>query len=157
MRFLKFGVPLLLVVLVVVAIVAPIGPLPGFFIGGEDTTVPDSWQDTSNLHELRLKVPGALPRVVIIWMVEYDGDLYVVGSQSSGWVGMIGAQSPVAVRIEDSTYQLLANKVTTGWQPVMQKYIEKYQTDYPDIIAGFPSIEDAEGKISVFRLGSTGP
>jgi hypothetical protein len=152
MKVVKIGIPLLLLVLIVVALAAPIGPLPGFLIGGNDTAAPEVWQDTSELHEVSLQVPGVVPRVVIIWVIDYRGDLYVVGSADSGWVTMLGAGGPVKLRIQDATYSLNAERVERGWEPVMQAYVEKYRPDYPDIVAGFPSLEDASGQISVFRL-----
>ena len=45
--------------------VTPIGPMPGFFIGGQPTPVSKAWPDTSKVDEILLKVPGILPRVVI--------------------------------------------------------------------------------------------
>ena len=33
-------------VLTLLIIIAPIGPLPGFFIGGTTTDVPEKWPDT---------------------------------------------------------------------------------------------------------------
>ncbi len=152
MKFVKYGVSALVIILVVVALIAPIGPLPGFMIGGTETTAPDNWQDTSQLHEVRLQVAGTLPRTVIIWVIEYAGELYVVGSSESGWVKMIGGGSSVKLRIEDATYALTASPVATGWEPIMQAYVEKYEPDYPEIIAGFPDIEEAKGLISVFKL-----
>ena len=47
-----------------------IGPMPGFFIGGQPTPVPKAWPDTSKVDEILLKLPGTLPRVVIIWVVQ---------------------------------------------------------------------------------------
>ena len=72
------------VVLLIVAIViwlAPIAMLPGFFIGGSATPAPSSWEDTSTIDEVRLKVGGVIPRVVIIWIVQVDGELYVTGAR----------------------------------------------------------------------------
>lgn len=153
MKVLKIGLPIIVLLVVAVALLAPIGPLPGFIIGGTDTPVPEVWQDTSDLHEIRLEVPGTLPRVVIIWVIQHGGDLYVVGSADSGWVKMLGAGGPVRMRMLDATYDLTASAVTSGWQPIMQAYIEKYEPDYPEIVAGFPSLEEAQGQIAVFRLG----
>ena len=99
MRALKIAVPAILALAFLVALVAPIGPMPGLFIGGTSTKVPEQWGDTSNVDEIMLRVPGSLPRVVIIWVIEHGGELHVVGSRDSGWVKMIGAASPVEVRV----------------------------------------------------------
>lgn len=152
MKVLKIALLAIAAILVVVVIAAPIGPLPGVFIGGTSAEVPAQWPDTSSVHEIRLKVPGALPRVVIIWVIEHAGDLHIVGASDSGWVRMLGSGGPVEMRLGDATYSLRATPVTEGWQPVLNAYVEKYRPDYPDIVAGFPSIEEAQGQISVFRL-----
>ncbi len=155
MRILKIALPVILALLLVVAFVAPIGPMPGLFIGGTSTQVPEQWDDTSNVHEIRLRVPGTLPRVVIIWVVGHGGDLHVVGSKDSGWVRMIGARSAVEMRLGDNTYALNASLVTEGWEEILQAYVAKYQADYPDIVDGFPSIDEAEELVAVFRLSRT--
>jgi hypothetical protein len=152
MKALKIAVPVLLVILLIVAILAPIGPLPGFRIGGLESPVPENWGDTSQVHEVKLKIPGTIPRVVIIWVIQYQGDLYVVGNSTSGWVKMLGSGGPVSMRIIDKTYSLSAKKMMTGWQPVMLDYVEKYRADYPDVTSNFPSPEEAADSISVFRL-----
>ncbi len=152
MKVLKIALPAVVVLLLILAVVAPLGPVPGFFIGGTATPPPTQWSDTSDVHEIKLKVPGTPPRVVIIWVIEYEGELHVAGSQDSGWVQRIGDGAPVEMRLGDSTYALNASPVREGWRPIMEDYIAKYEPDYPDIIAGFPSPEEAEGLIAVFRL-----
>lgn len=155
MRVLKIALPAVLALMLVVVLVAPVGPMPGIFIGGTATKAPEQWGDASNVDEIMLRVPGTLPRVVIIWVVEYGGELHVVGSKDSGWVKMIGAESPVEIRVDDSTYSLNASLVVEGWQEILQAYIAKYRPDYPDVVAGFPSIEEAADLIAVFRLDRT--
>ena len=152
MSILRFAVPVFMVLLLVLVWAAPIGPMPGFFIGGTPASAPDRWPDTSGVHEIKLKVPGALPRVVIIWVIEHEGALHVVGGSDSGWVEGIGAGGPVEMRLGDDTYALNASPVSEGWQAILEAYVAKYEPDYPDIVAGFPTIEEAEGTVSVFRL-----
>lgn len=153
MKALKIALASLFALVLLLALIAPVGPLPGFFIGGTTSEAPAQWDDTSDVHQIRLKVPGTLPRVVIIWVVEHGGELHVVGSKGSGWVSMIGTGSPVEMRLGDSTYVLNASPVTDGWQQILEAYVDKYRADYPDIVAGFPSLDEAEGTIAVFRLG----
>jgi hypothetical protein len=136
----------------VVVLVAPIGPMPGVFIGGTSTKAPEQWGDASNVDEIMLRVPGTPPRVVIIWVVEHGGELHVVGGRDSGWVKMIGVGSPVELRVDDSTYSLNASPVAEGWQEILEAYVAKYRADYPDIVAGFPSIDEAADLVTVFRL-----
>ena len=152
MKVLKVALLAMAAILIGLVVTAPIGPLPGILIGGTSTQAPTQWPDTSSVHEIRLKVPGTLPRVVIIWVIDHGGDLHIVGASDSGWVRMLGAGGPVEMRLGDETYSLKAIPVTEGWQPVLDAYVEKYRPDYPDIVAGFPSVEDAKGQMSVFRL-----
>ena len=113
---------------------APIGPLPGFFIGGTPTAAPADWGDTSDLLEVRLRVDGSIPRVVIIWVVQLDSELYVMGSKDSGWVSMLGDGGQVELRIESATYTLMAQRLSEGQLPVIEAYQEKYREDYPEIV-----------------------
>jgi hypothetical protein len=85
-----------LVLAVLFVFVAPIGPVPGFFIGGKETPVPNEWPDTSGVNEILLKVPGTPARVVVIWLIQVEGTIYVVGNADSGWVQRIGEQGSVS-------------------------------------------------------------
>jgi hypothetical protein len=152
MKAVKIVLAILVATAAVLAVVAPIGPLPGLFIGGKRTQPPPSWGDTSSTHEILLKVPGTLPRVVTIWVIQHTGDLYVVGARDSGWVKMLGTGGPVEMRMGEETYPLIASAISEDWQPVVQAYADKYRPDYPEIIAGFPPVEEAEGVIRVYRL-----
>ena len=152
MKILKIVAGIILVAAIVVALIAPLGPLPGFIIGGTATAAPAQWPDTSATHEIRLKVSGVLPRVVIIWVVEHEQELYIVGAADGGWPSMIGQGASVEMRLEDNTYTLQATPVTNGWEPIVTAYVDKYRPDYPEIVAGFPSIEAAAGQMSVFKL-----
>ena len=132
--------------------VTPIGPMPGFFIGGQPTPVPKAWPDTSKVDEILLKVPGILPRVVIIWVVQVDSALYVVGSRSSGWVQRIADGANVEMRLSGNTYALAAVPIRQELERVVNAYKNKYRADYPDIVAGFPALEEAGDQFGVFRL-----
>jgi hypothetical protein len=152
MKVLRIVLLLVVAAAVVVALVAPIGPVPGFFIGGTPSEAPDRWPDTSSTHEIRLKVPGTPPRVVIVWVIDHGGELHVVGARGSGWVTMLGEGGPVEMRLDDNTYALNAVRLTDGWEAVLNAYVEKYRPDYPDIIDSFPTLEEAATQASVFRL-----
>ena len=132
--------------------VTPIGPMPGFFIGGQPTPVPKAWPDTSKVDEILLKVPGILPRVVIIWVVQVDSALYVVGSRSSGWVQRIADGANVEMRLSGNTYALAVVPIRQELERVVDAYKNKYRADYPDIVAGFPTLEEAGDQFGVFRL-----
>ncbi len=131
---------------------APIGPLPGFFIGGTATDTPAVWPDTSDLDEVRLRVGGTIPRVVIIWLVQLDNQLYVMGSNDSGWVSMLGEGGPVNLRMEGSTYTLMAQRMTEGQLAVIEAYQEKYRADYPGIVDGMGSAQEMLPATSVYQL-----
>ena len=152
MKALKIGLAVIGIVLLIGLVITPIGPLPGFFIGGKMTEFPAQWPQTRDVDEIRLRVPGFLPRVVIIWVIDSAGELYVVGSRDSGWVRILGEGAPVEMRLGESTYPLRAVAVREGWEAVLTAYVDKYRQDYPEIIAGFPSIEEARSQVSVFRL-----
>ena len=152
MKILKMVGAALIAVAIVVAAIAPIGPLPGFFIGGSHAQPPQAWPDTSAVHEIKLKVPGGLPRVVIIWVVEFAGDLYVVGVKTSGWVRKIGSGAPVELRLGDNTYALNAVAVSENKEAILQAYVNKYEPDYPEIVSGFRTDDEGMSAAAVFRL-----
>ena len=156
LKMLKIGIPVLVVLLIVIGLLAPIGPLPGFFIGGTETTAPTTWPDTSAVHEIRLEVPGTLPRVVIIWVIAHESALYVTGRATSGWVQMLGDGGPVRMRLGDNTYSLVATAINNNVLPVLTAYMDKYRPDYPDIVADFPSPEEAGDDYVVFKLNRPG-
>ena len=152
MKVIKIVLSILLIAILSLAWLAPIGPMPGLFIGGAAAEVPNTWGDTRDIHEIKLEVPGRLPRVVIIWVVQVNDTLHVVGSKASGWVKMLGTDNAVRMRLSDKTYSLQANLVNSGWEPVLEAYQDKYRKDYPDIINSFPPLDEAIKTTSVYRL-----
>ena len=153
MKALKIAIPILAILGALLVWLLPIGPAAGIFIGGSDSTTPDTWPDTSSVHEIKLKVAGnILPSVVIIWVTQIENSIYVVGAKDSGWVSKLGTGGPVQMRLVNDTYTLQASLVTTGWQPILEAYQDKYRPDYPDIVNGFPTIEEAATSIAVFKL-----
>ena len=153
MKALKIAAPILTILVALLVWLLPIGPAAGIFIGGSDSTAPDTWPDTSSVHEIKLKVnSGNLPRVVNIWLVQVENSLYIVGTRDSGWVSKLGNGGPVQMRMVNDTYTLQASPVTTNWQSILEAYQDKYRPDYPDIVNGFPTIEEAATTIAVFKL-----
>jgi hypothetical protein len=153
MKVLKIVALGLAVIVAILAWVSPVGPMPGIFIGGTPSPLPDVWSDTRQVHEIELEVSGGLvPRVVIIWVVQVDGDLHVVGFKGSGWTSALGTGGSIRMRMGDKTYELDAHLVTSGWQPILEAYLDKYRADYPDIVEGFPALEEAKEIASVYRL-----
>jgi hypothetical protein len=153
MKILKIGAVTLVIALVVAAIAAPLGPLPGFLIRGSASAVPDQWGDTRPIHEIKLQIgDGPIGRTVIIWMVQVDGNLHVVGQNDSGWARGIGAGGPVRMQMQGNLYELTATPVTTDQARLFAAWRDKYVADYPEIIDGFPPAEEAARNATVFRL-----
>lgn len=157
MKILKIVALVLVVVALVAVWLAPLGPLPGVFIGGTAAPVPQAWGETADIQEIKLEVAtGMVPRVVIIWVVQVDGALHVIGSGDSGWTQAIGPAAPVRMRMGDNTYSLQATRVTSGVLQILEAYTAKYRADYPEIVAAMPSAEEAVRSAAVFRLSAPG-
>ena len=56
------------------------------------------------------------------------------------------------MRLEDNTYALNATAVTSDWEPILTAYVDKYRPEYPEIVGGFPALDEAEGLFAIFRL-----
>ena len=151
MKVWKIGVSLVVVILFALVVRLPIATTPGFFIGGSASSAPVTWADTSSTHEIKLRVEGTIPRVVIIWFVEIDNELYIVGETDSGWVSMLGNSGLVQMRLEDSTYPLQADVVTSGEEEILQKWLGKYEADYPEFVNTSASEEFLEYS-SIYKL-----
>jgi hypothetical protein len=78
------------------ALAAPIGPMPGIRLGGTAAAPPAQWSSVTLPEEVRLATSaGFLPHVVIIWIVEDDDRLYVIGAPDSTWVEGGGRRRPI--------------------------------------------------------------
>ena len=151
-RWMTYVLTALIVVLVGIAITAPIGPMPGLRLGGSDSLAPDQWPTTLP-EEVRLATfDGMLRYVVIIWVVESDNNLYVIGAPDSTWVEKTARSPDVRLRIGDNAYDMRATRLNPGPQHLFQKYIDRYKDNYPDIIAGFPPIEEFSQGAALFEL-----
>ena len=151
MKVWKIGLSLVAVVLIALVVRLPIATTPGFFIGGSTSSAPVTWADTSSTHEIKLRVEGTIPRVVVIWFVEIDNELYIVGETDSGWVSMLRNGGLVRLRLEDSTYPLQANVVTSGDEEILQGWLGKYEADYPEFVNTSASEEFLEYS-SIYKL-----
>ena len=135
------------------AIGAPFGPVPGIRIGGEAADHPAQWADIELPHNVLFKAQGTvLPRVVTIWAIEDNNDIYVFGAKASGWVKSAMASPDVDLRIGDNTYAMRAEALAAPDPAIYQKYIDRYKDDYPEIIEGMPSMEEAREMGVIFRL-----
>ena len=153
MRILKWGSMILLVGFIIALIAAPIGPMPGIFISGTASDVPDSWGDTSSIVEIDLQVgEGPLGRTVTVWTVQVDGDLYVTGQKDSGWVSGIAPGGPVRLQMDGKLYDLTAETETKDAVNVLSAWQEKYTIHYPDMMGQFPEPEKALSTAVVYKL-----
>lgn len=143
---------LIILAAVVVLWLAPIGPMPGFFIGGTVIAAPDTWEDTSAVDEVRLKVEGLIPRVVIIWVVEVDGELFVTGDKQSGWVKGLENGGDAQLRIGEYTYPVVAEPQTENVDKLIGAWYEKYQPNYPEIVGQMREVSVKPRPYQVFKL-----
>jgi hypothetical protein len=140
---------LLVLVMVAYALFTPLGPVPGVLIRGVPTPPPAQWGDTANESEILLRVPGIIPRVVTIWFVQVDGEIYVATEKNSGWGKMLGEGGPVHMRLGDRTYSLTASLASNPFQ-IAQAYIAKYDRLAPGFITETP--EEAAANSSIYHL-----
>ena len=131
---------------------APIAMMPGFFIGGSTTPAPSTWEDTSAIDEVRLKVKGAIPRVVIIWIVQVDGELYVTGAKDSGWVTRLGDGGDAELRIGDNTYPVVAERQTENLDELIGAWYDKYRPNYPNIVGDMSEVSTEPRSYAIFKL-----
>ena len=138
---------------IIMAIAAPIGPMPGFRIGGSAAQPPADWYGRDLPDEILFGAyDGLLPYVVTIWIVESDGELYVVGDPASTWVEKATNSPEVRVRINDEVYDMTATRMPPGRVDVLAAYVNRYQADYPEIIDGFPPLEEFAQGSALFQL-----
>lgn len=138
---------------ILLAIAAPIGPMPGFRIGGSAAEPPADWTGADLPDEILFAAyDGPLPYVVTIWIVESGGDLYVVGDPASTWVEKATSSPEVKVRINDAVYDMTATRMPPGRVDVLTAYVDRYQADYPGIIDGFPPLEEMAQGSALFEL-----
>ena len=130
----------------------PIGVVPGFFIGGTEQQVPEKWEDTSGINEVRLRAGDLIPRVVIIWIVQVNGELYVSGGKDSGWVSRLLKNADAQLRIGDSTYAVTAERQTQNLDELMSAWYDKYQPNYPEIVGQMRAASSNPRPYEVFRL-----
>ena len=130
----------------------PIGVVPGFFIGGTEQEVPEKWEDTSGIDEVRLRAVDLIPRVVIIWIVQVNGELYVSGGKDSGWVSRLLKNADAQLRIGDSTYAVTAERQTQNLDELMSAWYDKYQPNYPEIVGQMRAAASNPRPYEVFRL-----
>ena len=151
MKAIRISVVLIVAFLMFLAVRLPITTTPGFFIGGDPGISPSIWFETSSTHEMKLRVSGMIPRVVIIWFIEIENDLYVIGETESGWVKILGDGGRVHARLGDITYPLQASIIDSDTAKIIQAWEEKYQNDYPEFFSTTAS-KDFLKSSSLYKL-----
>ena len=149
---LKKIISAIILISAIVVWLAPIAMVPGFFIGGSATPAPSSWDDTSTIEEVRLKVGGLIPRVVIIWIVQVDGELYVTGAKDSGWVTRLGEGGKAELRIGDNTYPVVAERQSENLDALISAWYDKYRPNYPDIVGTMSEASTEPRSYAIFKL-----
>ena len=94
MKYLKIILSVFAIALAVVVLSLPINTTPGVFIFGNPSVAPENWSDTSSILETKVRVPGIIPRVVIIWFVEIDNDFYIVGENAVSYTHLTLQTTP---------------------------------------------------------------
>lgn len=91
--------------------------------------------------------------MVIIWVVESDNRLYIIGAPDSTWVEGATRSPDVRLRIGDNAYGMRATRIEPGRQDIFQMYIDRYKDNYPEIIAlaGLPVTPNAPLKLVGLR------
>lgn len=154
-RWLSSVLLVLVLLSIGIAIAAPIGPMPGFRLGGSPAPAPAQWSAVTLPDEVLLATPGGLlPHVVIIWIVEFDERLYVVGAPDSNWVVRATHSPDVRLRIGDDVYDMRATRVQSPRPDILKEYVDRYDDDYPDIIERFPPVEEFAKNAALFELAS---
>ena len=149
--WLKIVLGVVVVLVLVVALAGPIGPIPGLRLGGNEASPPDSWSAVDLPEEVRLTAgDGLLSHVVIIWVVDLNNELVVFGEGASGWVQDALAADTVRLRVHDSVYTLRPERIT-DLEVAFQAYVDRYQDNYPEIIAGMNDPEVVSSGVG-FRL-----
>ncbi|MDP6375914.1 MAG: DUF2255 family protein [Pseudomonadales bacterium] len=152
-RWLTYVLVAFVVVSLGVALAAPIGPMPGIRLGGNSATAPARWSSATLPEEVHLATyAGTLPHVVIIWVVETDNRLYVIGAPDSTWVEGATRSPDVRLRIDENVYDMRATRIESSRQDVFQAAIDRYKDNYPEIIAGFPPIAEFSQGAALFEL-----
>ena len=153
MKVLKWGLLVVLLGALGAAIMAPLGPMPGIWVSGSEQPVPETWGETRDIKEIQLQVgDGFFGRTVIIWMVQYEGNLFITGQKDSGWVSGIGASSPVTMKMNGNLYALTATALSENQVPVLTAWQQKYTPLYPQMMAEFPAPEEALATAVVYEL-----
>lgn len=126
---------------------APVGPIAGGTLEGEQADWPEDWAFTDNTEFALLQTRPDDPYSVTIWAVTAGDNLYIAAvDKDSKWVKNVAQNPDVIISIEGKLYDARAVVVTDTqeFQLVGQAYLEKYEWDHTE------KYDEDEG--IVFRL-----
>lgn len=90
---------------------------PGLWLSGNTiNTYPSDWTFTDSHREIFVQVstPYFLPHSVTIWCAQANGDLYIAARdpESKNWVGWIGNDNQISLKIGEDVYDVAAQELT---------------------------------------------
>lgn len=126
---------------------APVGPISGGALEGDQATWPDDWAFADDTENVLLQTNPDDPYSVTIWTVTSAGNLYIAAmSKDSKWAKNMTQNPNVIISIEGNLFDARATVVTDRLESelVSQAYFEKYEFDSAE------NFDEDEGL--VFRL-----
>jgi len=118
----------------------PVGPLSGHKLSGELTPAPADWTGVGGIETVQLQTRLDDPYSVNIWGVAIGPDFYVASArgENASWVGHIGANPDVELRIGHALYALRAVRIVDPAElaRVEAAYAAKYDMKSQDTKPG---------------------
>ena len=116
-------------VLLAVACGSPIVLLPGGALEGSPAAAPDNWSFTDSVKTIQLETNPSEPYSVNIWVIAEGQHLYVhAGANRATWVEHMEADPSVRLRVDDSIYDLVAERVEE--QSEFDRFSDAYEKKY---------------------------
>ena len=132
----------------VVACGGPFVNFPGGALSGALEPAPKSWVATNEIDTIQFESNPVEPYSVNIWVVALGAHLYVhSGDNRTQWVENIEADPKVRLQVEDTVYELVAERVTD------QSEFDRFGDAYADKYYGRPGNE-VVSEVYVFRLSA---
>jgi hypothetical protein len=92
----------------------PVVMIRGGKLSGETRPVPGDWSFADEVETVQLETRPEAPYSVNIWGVSFDGNFYVVaGKPDNAWAGYIAVDDRVRLRIDETIYEMRAERDDT--------------------------------------------
>lgn len=92
----------------------PLVMIPGGELSGETRSVPDDWSFSDAVETVQLETRPEDPYSVNIWGVGVEGDFYIAsGKPDNAWAGHIAVDDRVRLRIDETIYEMRAERDDT--------------------------------------------